>query len=82
MSDGKDLDFGQVLKKSFNKNENAINVVTVGSFVPESFNEIAVTYPTDSSEVYTYKLNSNVVAILTVSYTDSTKEILTSVVRS
>jgi len=52
------------------------------TLVPEQHDEIQATYPTTSSEVYTYKLSGASVAVVTVTYTDATKEVLTSVVRS
>lgn len=53
-----------------------------GGLVPEPYDEIQATYPTTSSEVYTYKLAGDTVAVVTVTYTDASKEVLTSVVRS
>lgn len=47
-----------------------------------SYDSIAATYPTTSSEVYTYKKGGSTVAVVTVSYTDNTKAVLTGVVRS
>lgn len=46
-----------------------------------AWDSIAVTYPTSSSEVYTYSLAADVVRVVTVSYTDASKETLSSVVR-
>lgn len=46
------------------------------------YDEIAVTYPTTSSELYTYKLSSSDVATITVTYSDDTKANLTGVVFS
>lgn len=46
---------------------------------------IGVTYPITSQEVYTYKTggaSGTVVGIITVNYTDATKEILSSVIKS
>lgn len=50
-----------------------------------SFDYIAATYPTATSEVYTYKTGGSggtTVATITVTYSDSTKEQVTSVERS
>ena len=52
------------------------------TLVPEKHDEIQATYPTTSREVYTYKLSGVSVAVVTVTYADATKEVLTSVVRS
>ena len=50
-----------------------------------TYDYIAATYPTTSSEVYTYRNGGSggtVVATVTVTYSDATKETLTSVERS
>lgn len=46
------------------------------------FDEIQATYPTTSTEVYTFKNASLTVATVTVTYTTSAKTVLTSVVRT
>jgi hypothetical protein len=71
------------LQKIIDTDFNAIN--SLGKLVPESFDSIVATYPDTVTEVYTYKtggLSGTTVATVTVVYTDSTKEVLTSVVRS
>jgi hypothetical protein len=52
------------------------------TLVPEQHDEIQATYPTTSSEVYTYKLSGASVAVVTVTYTSDDKQTLTSVVRT
>jgi hypothetical protein len=52
------------------------------TLVPEQHDEIQATYPTTSSEVYTYKLSGVSVAVVTVTYTSDDKQTLTSVVRT
>ena len=52
------------------------------TLVPEQHDEIQATYPTSSSEVYTYKLSGVSVAVVTVTYTSDDKQTLTSVVRT
>lgn len=63
-----------------------MDVNVVGSLLSEvNFDYIAATYPTSSSEVYTYKNGGSggtTVATITVVYTDSTKETLSSVTKS
>jgi hypothetical protein len=44
--------------------------------------EIEVTYPTTSTELYTYKLATVTVATVLVTYSDSTKATLTNVKRT
>ena len=61
----------------------AVRVLDIGSSV--EYDYIGVTYPTTSSEVYTYKTGGSggtTVQTLTVVYTDSTKAVLTSVTKA
>lgn len=56
----------------------------INSLVTEPYDYIAATYPTTSSEVYTFKSGGSsgtTVATITVVFTDSTKEVLTSVTK-
>jgi hypothetical protein len=52
------------------------------SMVTERHDRIDVSYPSGAAEVYTYKLAGVTVATVTVTYTDSTKANLSSVVKS
>ena len=61
---------------------SVVRVALSNRFAPEQYDEIAVTYPSATSEVYTYKLESASVGVITVTYTDSTKENISSVLRS
>ena len=70
-------------------NNSAVEVVLGGSSAPieiidkspfGDFDEIQASYPTASSEIYTYKLTSNTIGTVTVTYTDSDKKDLQSVV--
>lgn len=59
--------------------------VSVASLVTSSYDYIGATYPTNSSEVYTFKswwVGGTTVATITVTYTDSTKEVLSSVAKT
>jgi hypothetical protein len=59
-----------------------IPVETKNALVTEPFDYISASYPTDDSEVYTYKLGGSggsTVATVTVTYTDDTKESISSV---
>lgn len=47
-----------------------------------SYDSIYATYPSATQEVYTTYLNTVIQEIVTVNYTDSTKSVLISVVRS
>lgn len=61
---------------------SVVRVALSNRFAPEQYDEIAVTYPSSVLEVYTYKLNSTTVGVISVTYTDSTKENISSVLRS
>jgi len=52
-----------------------------GMNIPKN-DEIQATYPTTSSEVYTYKYQGTTVGTITVTFTDNTKAVLTSVILS
>ncbi len=65
--------------------ETYVRTSKINSLVTVPYDYIAATYPTASTEVYTYKSGGSsgtVVGIITVVYTDSTKEVLTSVTKS
>jgi len=65
--------------------KTALRVSNFNSLIIGSYDYIAVTYPDTSTEVYTYKtggVSGTSVAIITVVYTDSTKEVITSVART
>ena len=55
---------------------------SISGFEIPAHDTIEATYPTDATEVYTYKDSGDTVATITVTYTDSTKEVLTSVVKT
>jgi fructose-1,6-bisphosphatase len=59
-----------------------LSVMNMGSLVPFPFDSVTATYPSSTTETYTYKLGSDTVATVTVVYASSTKEVLTSVTRS
>lgn len=67
-------------------NKPAVDVNVIGDFLNGvKYDYIGATYPTTSSELYTYKLGGSggsTVAAILVTYSDSTKEILTSVERT
>lgn len=58
------------------------DISAIKGFAIGEYDEIEAAYPTSSSETYTYKLASVTVATITVTYTDSTKAVLSSVVKS
>lgn len=57
--------------------------VSVGSLLEGiQFDSILATYPSANVEVYTYQLAAVTQAVVTVTYTTSVKDVLTSVVRT
>ncbi len=62
-----------------------VNATIDGSLVTEAFDYIAATYPDAVTEVYTYKIGGAggiTVATVTVVYTDSTKDNISTVTKS
>lgn len=63
----------------------SLNVTVVGSLVPEMYDYISVAYPDAVTEEYTYKtggVGGTQVALLTVTYTDASKDNVSSVART
>jgi hypothetical protein len=61
--------------------QSAVEVVNGGDYTPfGKFDEIKVTYPNNTTEVYTYSLSSTNIGTITVTYTNSSKNNLLSVV--
>lgn len=64
---------------------NNLNTINMGQLVPKVFDSIVATYPLTTQEVYTYKtggVGGATVATVTVNYSDSTKNTITSVSRT
>jgi len=58
---------------------------TFSGLVPSAFDYIAISYPSDTTEVYLFKIggaSGTTVATLTLGYVDNTKEELSSVART
>lgn len=63
----------------------AISVSDISGLNLPDYDYIGATYPTASQEVYTYKtggVSGTTVGTITINYTDSTKNVLSSVVKS
>lgn len=56
--------------------------IGMGRLVTERFDSVVASYPTTSTEVYSYSYQNATVAEVTVTYSDSTKETLTSAERT
>lgn len=61
--------------------DRSINTIQLNSLLNFKFDSIYPSYPSTTVEVYTYKNSGNIVGVITVSYTDITKNEIISVVR-
>lgn len=80
-----DLSQQQILQGSYDEAGQALRVETLGTLVPGEYDSIAASYPSANVEVYMYYaggLSGTLVSTVTVTYTDSTKATLVSVVRT
>ena len=78
------LDSSQVLPSVFNQDEGTLRVSLNGTLVSEKYDYVEVTYPTNFSEYYYFKLggpSGDLIATVAIQYTDSTKANLESVYR-
>ena len=67
----------------YDKNGNLAKAVRVfNSIAASDWDNIAVTAPDDKTEVYAFKDGATVVQTITLVYTDSNKDLLSTVVRS
>jgi hypothetical protein len=65
--------------------EGAKTQVVTWGFAIRDYDYIGVTYPSGTQEVYTFKtggVSGTILAVITVDYTDSTKESISSVAKS
>lgn len=60
----------------------SVRVSLSGGLAPEAYDEVQVTYPSSVTEIYTFKLLTVTVSVVTVTYSNSTKEVLVSAVRT
>lgn len=61
--------------------QSAVEVVNSGDYTPfGKFDEIFVTYPNNTTEIYTYRLLSTDIGTITITYTNNSKNNLLSVV--
>jgi hypothetical protein len=79
------LDQAQIFQDIHNDETDSINVRNIGSLVPEAYDAILKTNTSATVETFTYYLGGlagSLIATVTVTYTDSTKDDLVSVVRT
>lgn len=75
-----EYDQTQIIQKVYNPAEG---VLATGTFISAQLNNnVQVGYPDDHTETYSFYEVSNLLYVLTVVYTDSTKESLLSVTRT
>jgi hypothetical protein len=71
--------------KGDSTNGSLLTTLAGGTLVDEAYDYIGATYPDGVTEVYTYKLGGSggtTVATVTVVYTTTVKDVLTSVTRT
>lgn len=61
--------------------ETAVRV-SLASLVPSAYDRIDATYPSSTEEVYTFSLGGVPQGAVTVTYTNTSKKVLLSVVKS
>lgn len=76
-----DLDFQQVLRTAFNDEDGGFKMLSGSSLVPESYDELSLSYSSGDLVGVTYKKSGNTIATLTLTY-DAPGGNLTNVVRS
>ena len=79
------LDANQTLKGAYVDADSAFQMKQVNSLINFSYNYVSVAYPGADTEVYTFKTGGSggtTVGTITVVYTDSSKESLSSVTRA
>jgi len=85
---GEYVDSNRVLKNAYREGpdkEGYLAVSTLGSFVPESYDAMSKLNASPTVEVYSYYnqgLGGQLVAVVTVTYTNSGKDDIVSVVRT
>lgn len=58
---------------------------SIAGMIGAAFDYLVVTYPTTSSEVYTFKTGGSggtTISVITIVYTDATKEFISTVTKS
>lgn len=75
------IDASTTLKAAYDDEAQAFRMVS-GFLVYAPGRKIEVSYPNDSTEVYTYKEDDTTLYVIEVKYSDSSKATLTSVERT
>ncbi len=68
MSDGRDLDFAQVIKQSYDPDSGGLKVNVVSSLIPTTYDTIELGYTGDDLTEVIYKNGGLTVATLSLSY--------------
>lgn len=72
-------------KFSKQNGEYFVKTTTNNTLVTEKFNYISIDYPNNTTEIYTYKLggaSGNTVATITITYVNSSKALVSSILRT
>lgn len=71
----------QILNRAFDETTNSLRSFG-GDLITQAYDRVDVSYPSSTTEVYTFRASGVVISTVTVTYTDSTKENISSVVKS
>lgn len=73
------------LEKDKFKDVNGLTTVNVNPITGLSvgeYDEVQATYPSSTTEVFTFKYDTSTIAVVTLTYSDASKRDLTSVVKA
>ena len=70
------------LNPGLNTLGNVLSTLETTGIMPKSFDTILCNYSGATADVYTYQLLGSTVATLTVNWTNSSKNVLSSIVRT
>ena len=71
------IDFPEVLKKSFDSDANAIRTIVSSSLVPETYDSIELSYTGDDLTEVVYKQGGSTIATLNLTYSGGKLETVT-----
>lgn len=68
MANGKDLDFGNIIKEIYDQDNNGLKVNVISSLIPSSYDTIELSYTGDDVTQVIYKNGGLTVATLDLTY--------------
>jgi len=79
------LDSNQVIKTVYDADADALKTVNVGTLVTGAYDAVTAEYPSATVEIYRYRVggaSGTIIASVTVTYTDASKEVFVSAEKS